>query len=600
MVSSERPIRATGRGRPRCPGAMPRFLGVALVTALCLGAGAPQARAEESYSQQWKVASAGLWPPATAEDRVVLKSGNRVTAYSLADGKKLWSTRLAKLRYGSGSMTAGTKYVYLISAVGLQLLSLKDGSKVRLRRIQRPISVYYRNETVYVSYAGGVIRLDAEARKVVGRAEGITGELRKAQGQHVVLLTQQSTAEGMVKRLQVLDLDKGSVIYRFKLLVPGGHRVVEVERGHLAFIDYSRRGADGKSSKKLYYTEVDFKKREKLKDINLSSRYIAAESDTLWAVSGPAGEIFLAQHGTPKDPSLLLAYDPASSRVLWQRKGLVASMGLTLHGGKLWGGLVDAGGAAKAVVIQPDTGAQVAALPLDAPGSSAPVGVGGRVLVRTRTSVYCFAPGAPAVADGGDEGDEGEDEGDEDEGDEDEGGAPPPPESGLKVGRLAADGWRTVRQAQIGFSLDLPRGWRLDSAKVLKMGGVRMVLPFVRARKSRRGPVYIGSVQVLTWEDAGRDADGLWRSVYAQRKKLNPDVKVSAVHRVKNVGGSGVDGIRAVYSFAGPSKQRVQLRSLCVVNNGVAYELRAWARPGARRGVWRRVEEIFSRFKPTK
>ena len=69
---------------------------------------------------------------------------------------------------------------------------------------------------------------------------------------------------------------------------------------------------------------------------------------------------------------------------------------------------------------------------------------------------------------------------------------------------------------------------------------------------------------------------------------LNPDIKVSRVSRVLNVGGKGVSGVVAEYLFTPRGGGRpVKLRSLCLVSHGVAFELRAWASPLRAKILWR-------------
>ena len=321
----------------------------------------------------------------------------------------------------------------------------------------------------------------------------------------------------------------------------------------------------------------------KLKDISLSGQYKSAVSDTFWVAGDPAGQLFFANHGGPGDPSLLLAYDPAQKRALWSRDGQVATMGVLLHRGKLWTGLTK-DGAGAAVIYSPDDGNPVFSHPLDSPGTGVPVAAGDAVLLRTRKSVYAFAPKK----------------------DEPRPGPKVPPEvkpavitkPGLPT--AARPGWKLLRHKPSGFLLQIPNGWHLDKRKKLKLGGLRHVIPFARKQRLGKRVVYVGSVTVLTWEAAGRNVDRLWQSIYAQRRGISPDVKVKKVYRVRNVGGSGTDGIRATYSFRGPRGYPVQLRSLCLVHHGVAFELRAWAGPSRPAKIWKQVEKIFKTFRPHK
>lgn len=573
-----------------------------LVAALALLAGAGLARAgDEPYTTAWKIASAGVWPPALAHDLVVLKSGNTVAAHRVGSGEQAWKTTLPNLRYGTGVLAAQDKFVYVLAASGMHVLDAATGKPLRLRGMEGAISVLARDDSVYLAGTEGLVRATADGRKTLGRAKGITGELRDAYDKYVSVFTntQSGPARERGKRLEVVDLSTGKRVYRFKLITEGDHRVIGMDRDKVVFIDHTRRaGGTGPNKRKLYYTETDYVNARKLRDVNLSGNYGEAAADTFWVAAGPAGQVFAAGHGEPGVASTLLAYDPVAGRLLWSKSGEVASMGILLHRGQLWTGVTAKDGGSRVVVYRPDDGRALREYALDAPGAGKPVAVGDRVLVRTRDSVYCFAPGVAAetspgpAAKDGDPGRNGDD------------AVSPAGGDDVKVATLGVPapiagrpGWTRLSDSGLGFSVDLPPGWILERDKVLRMGGVRMVIPLMRKGKGRRGDRYVGAVQVLTWEDAGRDADGLWRSVYAQRKRLNPRVKVVSVNRVGNVGGSGQGGIRAVYRF-GAGRRQTELRSLCVVSHGVAFELRGWATPRSRRDPWRQVEEVLASFKP--
>ena len=546
-----------------------------------------------THVRHWTVATAGVWPPAISGDRVILKSGNTISAHSIKSGALLWKTKVKRLRYGSGVVAACDDYVYLVGSTGLHVLGAKDGQELHLRVMDEPISVLVHGTSVYVSSSKGVVRLNLSAKKTIGRARGISGELQGADGRYVALVTRKREKGKQVKRLEVVDLKKGKSIYRFKLLTRGAHQIVSFGGDKLVFIDYTRADAGGKNARKLYYTEADFVKFKKIRDVNLSAHYGDARSDQLRAVAGPGGQLFVVGQGGPGVKASLLAYDPPSGKLLWNRTGEVATMGLTLAGGALWTGVTDEQGASKAAVLQPDDGTVLFTLKLDAPGTGSPVAVGERVLVRTRKSVVCFGPAAQKVA-----------------ATKPLDKAPPDKASPVDnktaapslptVGPGSRPRHRSLTDAAVGYRLEFPVRWTLDKARVLTMGGVRKVVPLVRHGKGRRRTVPVGAVQVLTWEAAGRDADGLWRSVYAQRKRLSPKLKVTAVHRVANAGGLGVSGIRAVYTFRGPKGAKMQMRSLCVVSHNVAFELRGWVRAKAPPAVWDQVEAIFASFKAIK
>ena len=541
------------------------------------------AAGEVPYKVRWKVASTGVWPPTLVAGNVLFKSGNTLTARSLEHGRKVWTVNIPNLRYGAGIMAASQKFIYVLNNKGVLMLDPATGKQLKFKAIPKANSVLARQGSVYVSGSKGIYQLDSSLDRQLGIALGFTGELRGADAQYIVLHCHEAgpgAGKGSPNRLKVVDLKRGKQVYQFKLLPGGGHHVIQVGGGRVVFIDYTRKSG-GKNSTKLYYTEADYVKSVKLKDISLSGQYKSAASDTFWVAGDPAGQLFFANHGDPGDPSVLLAYDPAQRKTLWSRGGQVSSMGVLLHRGKLWTGLTKKGGPSSAVLYSPDDGNPMATHALDSPGTGAPVAAGEAVLLRTRKSVYCFAP-APR----------------------DE----PKPKPVVKPAILgtrglptaARPGWKLLRHKPSGFFIQVPESWHIDKQKKRKMGGVRHVIPFARKHKLGQRVFYVGSVTVLTWEAAGRDADKLWQSIYAQRRGTSRDLRVAKVHRVRNIGGSGVDGIRAVYSFHGPRGYAVQLRSLCLIHHGVAFELRAWAGPTRPAEVWKQVEQIFKTFRPHK
>jgi hypothetical protein len=531
------------------------------------------------YGVAWKLATTGVWPPAVVAGKMVLKNGDTLTAHSLADGREVWKKKLDSLRYGAGVLDAGGRYVYVLGGNALYLLDPADGRVVKRKPMRNPSYVYYYAGSVYVVLGREVRRYDHSGDKVIAKAKGYSGEIRGADGDYVVLYTHVADdPRTSPKRLIVVNLRTGKKTYEFKLLPAGWHRVIRTGRGHLVFIDYSQRKGDGTNPKKLYFTEADYVRSKKVRDQALHKKHPASygsgAGDTFWAATDASGIVFIGNHGAAGDPAHLMAYDPGQDKVLWSRGGAVLTMGLLLHKGKLWTGVTDREGEAHAVAYSPDDGSQIVRLPLDAPGTGQPVKAGQRVLLRTRDSVYCFAPGtavAPAVSPG---------------------------VTDQPIPTKARPGWRLYRDRTAGYLIQTPRAWRFDRAKLIKMGGLRMSIPFVRTAPVKGKNAYLGSVHVLTWEAAGRDADALWRSVYTQRKHLARDVRVLKVYKVNNVGGSGVGGVKAVYTFRSPSGYPVQMRSMCVVSHGVAFELRGWAGPQKPAEIWEEIEGILASFRP--
>ena len=551
-------------------------LGVLLV-------GGPVAAAER-HEVRWKIAATGVWPPAISGGKLLLKSGNWLALHSMARGQQLWKVELPRLRYGSGILAASERYIYVLDRAGVLLLDPRTGKQIKHKKIPGANSVLALDSTVYVTGSKGTYRFDATLTRRLGRAAKFKGELRGADGQYVVIYCHEPgpRTRGSPNRLKVVDLARGKQAYQFKLLPGGGHRVIKLGNGRVVFIDYTKR-VGGKNSTKLYYTEADYIKSRKLKDISLSDSYSSPESDTFWVAGDPAGQLFFTNHGeTAGGPSALMAYDPAQAKTLWSRVGLISSMGLLLHRGKLWTGLVAKDGKARAVAYSPDDGNPLLSLPLDSPGTGAPVAVGQVVLLRTRDSIYCLAPAAPEPTPASQPAKHRQ----------------PAVSATTGGGQGLIPGWQMMRHRPTGFLVQLPPNWHLDRRNKRKLGGKRYVIPFARKQKLGRKKIYLGSVTVLTWEAAGRNVDGLWQSVYVQRRGISPNVRVSKVRRVRDVGGSGVPGIRATYSFRDGRGYTVKLRSLCVVHHGVAFELRAWAGPNRPGQIWRQVKRIFKTFKP--
>jgi hypothetical protein len=527
----------------------------------------------ETYTQAWKLSTTSVWPPAVTGDAIVLKDGDTLSARGLADGRLLWKKTLEGLRYGSGVLAGGDRYIYVLGGSALYMLDPKDGKLVRKKPVKAPSYVHYAGGSVYVVGQRGVLRFDAAGTKLISRAKGVTGEIRGADGNYVVLYSPTDDA----KRLVVVNLKSGKKTYEFKLLPTGWHRVVKVGKGRVVFVDYSKRKSDGSNPKKLYFTEANYINSKKLKDKALHKRfpstYSRSSADNFWTATNASGIVFIGNHGSDGIGSTLLAYDPGHDRLLWDRSGSMLSMGLLLHKGKLWTGVTDRDGASHAVAYSPDDGSLLVKLPLDAAGTGSPVAAGKRVLVRTRSAIHCLKPGKSSgglVVGGG----------------------------GHKVPGRSRPDWRLYSDKKAGYLIQTPKSWRFNRKKMVLMGGLRMSIPFMRTERAGGKVRYLGSVHILTWEAAGRDVNTLWNSVYTQRRQSNPDVRVLKVNRVHNVGGSGHSGIKATYTFRSKTGYPIQMRSLCVVGHGVAFELRGWVGPYKQDEVWAEVEGIFKSFTP--
>ena len=542
-----------------------------VVLGLFLVCAARSAQGEEPLAVQWRLSTTSIWPPAFVDGKVILKSGDTISAHAIASGRLVWSQRLNNLRYGEGVLAASGSTVYVLADDGIFLLSATDGQQLAKRPLAGPTSLAVAGRFLYVTSGEAIYRYDAGGR-LLQQARGFVGELRGADGDYAAIYSYRPDADPKTspKRLSVVNLRTSKQTYEFKLLPVGEHRVIRMGGGRLVFIDYSQSVKGGQNPRKLYYTEADYVQGKKLRDISLSAKYTSASADTFWVVGSPEGvAFFLNGHGG--GPSTLFAYDARQDKTLWSRSLKQSLSGLLLHDGQLW--TVGAGkdGETSVVAYSAGTGKQAFRNLVDAPGVGSAVARGGTVLVRTRDTIYCFAHGAPPQ---------------------------PAASAPASPGAGARPGWRLFRDRVAGYMIQTPQTWAFDRSAMRSLGGVRFVIPFSRPGVVGGRTVVVGTLHLLTWEAAGRDVNALWQSVWAQRRQLNPDVRAVKLERVTNVGNSGADGIVATYSFQSRQGYPVQLRSLCLVHHNVAFELRGWAGPQLPQEVWRDVQGIMDSFRP--
>jgi len=566
---------------------------------------------------------------------VVVKDRNKLTAMSLADGTTTWTAKFRKLAKGPAVLAAGKDRIFALGKRGVILLSA-EGKVLRTHKLKGGSSVLFRGDSVFVSTRAAVLRLDSEVKKELGRASVKGATMLEGSGRYAAIFSRQKRARGSrlsPNMLQVLDLATGKRIYKFRLLPDGAHKVVSMDGQGITFIDYTVADRRGRNRRKLYFTEVNYRANKKVRDLALSKQYASDKSDTVWISMGKEGKIYVATHGGSGHDANVVGYDTIRRKTLWERLGTQPNLGLVRYMGLLWSAIRDDKGRTKLVGLVPGSGKARIRLPLDGKAVKPPILVAGHLFVRTARSLYCFGPrpagGTIAVTDskapakvkqppalpaGASPAATASPASASDEpstaqlvtaksstapGSTARTEQPPPlPASGSSSAPPATrPGFRVHKDAQLGFALQLPEAWFLDKKRERRLGGPRAAIPFSRVKHLPERRFYLGTVQVLTWEAAGRDAAGLWRSIFVQRKGLNSDVKVISVHKLKNVGGTGRAGVVARYRFAGPSGQPIILRSLCVVSNGVAYELRAWAGPMHPGQTWREIEEILSSFR---
>jgi outer membrane protein assembly factor BamB len=549
-----------------------------LPVVLLLGLAATGAAADEGtpLELRWKLQSSAQWPPAISGDRMVLRIADTVSAYSVQNGRMLWTQRVSGLRAGEASVAAGERFVYLLGSAGLEMLDLATGKPAGKRSLSEPTGLLYQGGSIYVVGGAGLIRLDETGTKLLQKAPELKGELRGADGDFVAIYRH---GKKTPKRLTVVNLRTGKLAFDFKLLPGGSHRVARMAEGRIVFLDHSVREPGGTNLQKLYYTEADYVAGKKLHDASLASKYTSAATDVFWAVVW-SGKIFIANHGKTGAASTLFCFDPEQGRVLWTRSGEVASTGLLVHDGRLFTAVTKKGGATQLLGYSPESGDVTSRLPLDGAAVGGPIAAGTTgLLCRTRHSIVALGAkvATPVVTPGTGTGT----------------GTGTGAGTGMGTG-TGAGAWRMFRDRVAGYVIQLPQSWSFNRDMMRKLGGLRFVIPFVRSDAGRP----LATVHVLTWEAAGRDAPGLWRSIQAQRLRTNPSLRVASVVNVGAQGGSGPPALLATYTFRSPLGEPVQMRSLCMISHGLAFELRGWVAPSAPVTVWQEVEGIFRGFLP--
>ncbi|MCC6747066.1 MAG: PQQ-binding-like beta-propeller repeat protein [Deltaproteobacteria bacterium] len=568
------------------------------VSMLCAALLSNPAHAASELRPQWRLRERVAWPPAIVGGALVLKRGDELAGYGLTDGRRLWTRRYGRLREGERTLAGGRRFAYALTLRGLLVLDPSTGRIVTQRPTPGATGLLATDDSVFVTTRTELLRLDETGQRVLGRAAA-TGALRAARADHAVLYRVESrpSTPGSPKRLLVVDLRSGREVFSFKLLPSGEHQVVELRDARLAFLDYSRATASGVNPRKVFYTEADYLRGAKTMDRPLSERYSSSSADRFFAVRAPSGVLYVANVGSPREPSQLFAYLPERKQTRWARSGELVSTGLLLHAGGLVAAVNGREGGSQLVLYSPTDGNTVHQQPLDGLAEGAPVAAGALVLAHTRGSVACFSlgetpsaastpppptnpppPAAPSAS------------------------APPAPHTGIPAettppAGTGPAGFRLYRDRLAGYEVRLPEAWRLDRTRIRRFGGVRLAVPFVRSGLDTAGvPRYQASLQVLVREAAGQDAEGLWRSVYQQRAQQDPQVKVLLVQRPRLP--SGQRAVLATYLTRSASGYPEQVRSLCVVSHGVAFELRARLAPGFLGRLWPEVMQIFRTFHP--
>ena len=130
---------------------------------------------------------------------------------------------------------------------------------------------------------------------------------------------------------------------------------------------------------------------------------------------------------------------------------------------------------------------------------------------------------------------------------------PPPARAGVDGTTVAADGWRTVRQTDVGFAMDLPAAWRCQTARVklYRFFGI----PFEPAPRWSEAPA--AGWNCLT-VDTGLETVAL-------QVKLNPEQFPAHLAEVVNDRWAKILNLRMI--DASPSIQIGELSGFSVIQN---------------------------------
>jgi hypothetical protein len=158
-----------------------------------------------------------------------------ITTRGVGHGSKPPGTRgLAACFRSKHALAVTPKHIYALSKTGLFIIDAQNGNVLHTRTIDGPRSVLAAGGHVYVSHQHGVSRFDASGKNLSSETKGISGVLRGADADLVLL----SRMHKKKPRLTVLDLKTGKKKYDFRLLPKGDHRVAHFGDGRLSFIDF--------------------------------------------------------------------------------------------------------------------------------------------------------------------------------------------------------------------------------------------------------------------------------------------------------------------------------------------------------------------------
>lgn len=517
--------------------------------ALLLGATAP---ATAALAVRFKVENQGQ-VVACDQQLALLRKGDTIEARALEDGRALWSTKIAALITGEHTFALCGKRAYVLTKTGLMVIDAESGKIDNVRAMAQPNGVRCTAAHVVVSHQKGLTRLDPRA-KHLDAFVATRGRLLAVDGHRAILFRKlHEKAPKSPQRLVVVDMAARKEVYEFKLLRNGAHRLLRAEAGEISLLDYSR-GQEGKP--KLYFTRTDHQQRKKLSDVSLAAHYPKGEVQGFDGVALADGRLFIVSQGGRGKEHVVLLYRRQDNKILWKRSLPAGASDLLLHDDVLWIALQ--GEQAELVGLDAKDGHVRQRVTLDARPRGALLVGGGGLVFSTAKSLWRLAPPSPT--------------------------APPTPKKD----------WRLYRDTLAGYTLSLPKSWRLVKERIRHFGKGRFSVPFVRYRQEGERWIFLGSLHVLVRPAAGQSVDALAQSVLQQWQRRMGSAKHLKTERFKRGDKSF---LLASYAFKNRYQRQEQSRSLCVVSHGFAFELRARTSPQGE-AIWPEIIEALKLFSP--
>jgi len=540
----------------------PRGVGIALITFAALSFilapssvtfAAPLASARaQPIPRPWRLASKTVRVVGHTTGLFITRDGDEIAAYDVARGDKRWSARIAHLRAGPRGVAVDAHGIYALGRTSLFVIASKDGAILHTEALKDPREIMTRGGSIYIALGQGVLRYAAGGQKRLTKSTKFSGALRGADGDVVLLYREldgkRHAIHGSPRRLTVVDLKQNKMLYEFRLLRDGAHRLVRIGGGRLSFLDYSQLH-EGKNPRKLYFTKADYQEKKKLRDLSLKHHYADAKADHFFVHAIGQERLILIQTGEGATSSTLLYLDLAARRVRW-KVTLAQKLGAPfLRKDRVW---ISAGGPTpKILAYALSTGKRLTALTLGSPALGRLHDAGpGRLLVRQANGLMVLKTDAtptsrPAIL---------------------------PSTSQPTV----TASWRLYRDRLAGYTIKLPKTWRFDPKRIRHFGQRSFAVPFVRYETQKGRWRVVASLHLLVRPARGQKVDALWKAVLTQRRRR---AKKATVIQVKRGNRQGNPQILGSYRFRNRFGEFETAKSLCLIAHGLAFEIRVRVRP---------------------